>query len=117
MSNQRTAAIAIHRIGLRFACALLLIGASSVAGAEEGESSNTTQEVTTPSDCISEFRQSAAIDDGCELVDVTVDGTTCTLTGGCLVGGDWMPFDYDAHIHDVADLQNCDGQLRAECSE
>ena len=118
MLNQRTAAIAIHRIGIRFACALLLIGASSVAGAEEGEFSNTTQEVTTGSDCISEFRQSAAGDSGCELETVTVDGNTCTLTGSCQADdGGWDSFNYDANIDDVDALQNCDGELRAECSE
>ena len=121
MSNQRTAAIAIHRIGLRYACALLLIGASSVAGAQEAETlcPTTCPEVeTTQSDCISAFRESAASDDGCELEDATVDGKTCTLTGVCQdADGGWESFNYSANIGVVDDLQNCDGELRAECSE
>ena len=120
MLNQRTAAIAIHRIGIRFACALLLIERVECGRRRRRRitTANTTQEVTTGSDCISEFRQSAAGDSGCELETVTVDGNTCTLTGSCQADdGGWDSFNYDANIDDVDALQNCDGELRAECSE
>ena len=129
MLNQRTAAIAIHRIGIRFTCALLLMSASSLASAQECAQSELGSSYddclgaiqegeTKPTDCISEFRQSAAGDSGCELEDVTVDGNTCTLTGSCQADdGGWDSFNYDANIDDVDALQNCDGELRAECPE
>ena len=124
MLNQRTAAIAIHRIGIRFTCALLLMSASSLASAQKCDEQNydcllpALDAETKPRDCISEFRQSAAGDSGCELETVTVDGNTCTLTGSCQADdGGWDSFNYDANIDDVDALQNCDGELRAECSE
>ena len=116
MLNQRTAAIAIHRIGIRFTCALLLIGASSLASAQEG--GPTLEDATTLENCTSAFRDSPAGDSGCELGSMTtVDGETCYLIGACPgVGDDWVRFNIDVDIRDVNDLQNCDGQLRAECN-
>ena len=122
MSNQRTAAIAIHRIGIRFACALLLMSASSLASGEQGTGAcpqTVCQQIETlPTHCIRNFRQSAAGGDGCELEDVTVDGNTCILEGACPAsGGDWIEFNFAANINSVDDLRNCDGELRVECSE
>ena len=126
MLNQRFVAIAVRRIGIPFAFALS-IGASGPAGADDGSSSPDTieagsgdDEITyTATHCISAFRRSAASDDGCELEDATIDGdNTCTLEGVCRASdGDWTSFNFAVDLDDVADLQNCDGELRAECAE